>query len=152
MFFQDFRHIAGNDSLCETFDDGSLADSGFADQHRIVLRAAGKNLNDAADFLVASDDGIELAAAGLLGQIASVTLQRLVLGFGILVGDFLRSADCGQGFQDCVIGRAVTGEDLLGGVLLEVRDGEQQVLCGDVFVLEVGRFLEGLLQQLVDLV
>ncbi len=33
-----------------------------------------------------------------------------------------------------------------------MRDGQQQVLGGNVFVLEVGGFFEGLLEQLVDFV
>ena len=37
--------------------------------------------------------GSSFAAARLLGQIAGITLQRLVFGFGILVGNFLRAAD-----------------------------------------------------------
>ena len=144
-----FGHVAGNDSLGEAFDDGRLAYAGFADEHGIIFRAAGKNLNHAADFFVAANNGIELAAAGLLGEVAGVALERLIFGFGILVGYFLRAADRGQGFQNCIVGGAVTGENLLGRVLFEVRDGEQQVLGGNVFVLEVGGFFEGLLQQLV---
>ena len=35
-----FRHLAVDDALREAFDDRRLADAGFADQHRIVLRAS----------------------------------------------------------------------------------------------------------------
>jgi hypothetical protein len=149
LVLEDFGHVAGNDALGEAFDDGGLADAGFADEHGIIFRAAGENLDHAADFFVAADDGIELAAAGLLGEVASVAFESLILGFGILVGDFLRAADGGQSFQNRVVGCAVTGEDLLGRILLEMRDGQQQVLGGDVLVLEVGGFFEGLLEQLV---
>ena len=152
LVLQDFRDVAGDDSLGEAFDDGGLADAGLADEHRIVLGATGKNLDDAADFFVASDDRVELATTGLLVQVASITLQRLVFGFRILVGNFLRTADHGEGFQNSIVGGAVTGEDLLSNVALEVRDREQQVLGGDVFVFEVGGFFEGLLQQLVRLI
>ena len=44
------------------------------------------------------------------------------------------------------------GENLLRSVALEMRDGEQQVLGGNVFVFEVGGFFEGLFEQLVDFV
>ena len=113
LVLQRFGHVAGNDALGEAFDDGGLADSGFADEHGIIFRAAGEHLDDAADFFIASDDRIELAAAGLLGQVAGIFLQRLKLRFGILVGDFLRAADNGQGFQDRIVGCAVTRENLL---------------------------------------
>ena len=84
-----FGHVAGNDALGEAFDDGGLAHAGFADEHGIIFRAARENLDHAADFFVASDDGVELAAAGLLGQVAGIAFESLILGFGILVGDFL---------------------------------------------------------------
>ena len=107
LVLQDFRHVAGDDALGEAFDDGRFADAGLADEHGIIFRAAREDLDHAADFFIASDDGIELAAAGLLGEVASVFLQRLELGFGILVGNFLRAADDGERFQDCVVGRAM---------------------------------------------
>ena len=87
----------------ETFDDGSFADAGFADEHGIIFGAPRKNLDDAADFFIASNNRIELAAARLLVQVASVTLQRLVLGFGVLVGNLLRAANHGECFQDGIV-------------------------------------------------
>ena len=57
--------------------------------------------------------GIELALARQLRQIASVALQRLVLGFGILVGHLLIAAHGGQRAQDVVVGRAGLGQNLL---------------------------------------
>ena len=81
LVLQDFGHVAGNDALRETFDDGGLADAGLADEHGIILGAARKHLHHAADFFIAADDRIELAAPGLLGQVAGIALERLVLGF-----------------------------------------------------------------------
>ena len=144
-----FRHIAGNDALREALDDGGLAYAGFADEHRIIFRAARKNLDHAANFFVAADHGVQLAAASLLGQVSGVTFERLILGFRILVGHFLRAADGGQRLQNRVVRCAVTSQDLLCPILLEVRDGKQQVLGGDVFVLEVGGFFKGLFKQFV---
>ena len=34
-------HVVGDDLLGEALDDGGLADTGLADQHRVVLRAPG---------------------------------------------------------------------------------------------------------------
>ncbi len=144
-----FRHIAGDNALRQTFDDGSLAHAGFTDEHRIIFRTAGKNLDHAADLFVASDHWIELAAAGLFGQVAGIAFERLVFGLGILVGDFLRTADGAQRFQNRIVGGSVTGEDLLGRILLEMRDCQQQVFRRNVFVLEVGSLFEGLFEQLV---
>ena len=54
-------HVAADDALGQAFDDGGLADAGFADQHRVVLGAAAEHLHDAADFVVAADHRVELA-------------------------------------------------------------------------------------------
>ena len=79
---------------------GGLADAGLADQDGIVLGAARQHLDHAADFLVAADDRIELAVARQLGQIAAVSLERLVFALGILVGDALRAAHAGQRLEN----------------------------------------------------
>ena len=63
LVLQALGHIACNDALRQTFDDGRLADARLADQHRIVFRAPRQDLDHAADFFIASDDRIELAAA-----------------------------------------------------------------------------------------
>ncbi len=106
LVLQLLGHVAGDDALREPFDDGGLAHAGLADQHRIVLGAARQHLHYATYLFVASDHGIELALTGQLCQIASVALQRLVLGFGILVGDLLISAHRRQRAKDVVVGRA----------------------------------------------
>ena len=56
---QHLRHVAVGDFLGEAFDDGGLADAGFAEQHRIVLGAAAEDLDDALDFVLAADDRID---------------------------------------------------------------------------------------------
>src|SRR5258706_38186 len=48
---QDFGHAVGDHHLGQTFDDGGLADAGFAQQNRVVLLATAENLNDAFDFV-----------------------------------------------------------------------------------------------------
>jgi hypothetical protein len=82
LVFQAFRHVAIEDAQRQALDDRGLADAGFADQHRIVLGAAGQHLNGAADFLVAADHRIELALARGLGQVAGIFLQRVIGVFG----------------------------------------------------------------------
>ena len=93
LVLETFGDVAVHDALRESFDDRRLADAGLADEHRIVLRAAREHLNDAADLLVAADDGIELAFARGVGEVARVALERLVLVLGRLVGDAVRAAN-----------------------------------------------------------
>ncbi len=75
LVLQALGHVAAHDALCQALDDGGLADARLADQHRIVLGAAGEHLDDPADLLVAADDRVELALARELGQVAAVLLE-----------------------------------------------------------------------------
>ena len=77
------RHIAFDDASSETFDDGRLADTGVADEHRVVLGPSGEHLNGATDLLIPTDDGIDLAFAGARGEIDAIFLQGLESPFGI---------------------------------------------------------------------
>src|ERR1017187_9291331 len=47
-------HFAVGDALSEAFDDGRLANSGFTDEHWIVLGAAAENLHHALELAVAA--------------------------------------------------------------------------------------------------
>ena len=131
LVLQAFRHVARDDALRQTFDDGGLADAGLADQHGVVLGAARKHLHDAADFLVAPDDGIELAGRGRLREVARVALQR----FEALLG---RRAVGGAALANLVDGRVEAlrrdpglGQDLAGLRALLEGKREQQPLDGD---------------------
>ena len=83
---QAFRHLAVDDALRESLDDGGLADAGLADEHRVVLGTALQNLDGAADLIVAPDDRVELALGRALGEVDAVLFQRLAifLGAGVL--------------------------------------------------------------------
>ena len=78
LVLEALRDVAADDANGQAFDDGRLADAGFADEHRVVLRAPGQHLHDAADFLVAPDHGIELALAREIREVAAVAFERLV--------------------------------------------------------------------------
>ena len=64
-----FRHFAVDDALRQAFDNGGLAHTGFADQHRVVLGAALQHLDGAADLVVAADHRVELALTRAFGQV-----------------------------------------------------------------------------------
>ena len=64
-----------------------------------------QHLDRAADFVVAADDGIELAVACTLGQIHRVFFKRLALTFGLLVRDpFAAAYGKDGGFQRLFVG------------------------------------------------
>src|SRR5262249_45082374 len=97
LVLKDLRHVARNDALGQTFNNGSFAHARLTDQHRIVFGAPRKNLHYSANFFVASDNRIELSPASKLGQVFGIALQRLVFAFRILIGDALRAANGSQG-------------------------------------------------------
>ena len=86
---QQFGDVAGRDFLGQAFDNGGLADAGFAEQHGIVLGAAAEDLDDALDFVLAADDRIHFAFAGDFGQVAAKGLERGGLDFALLFGSGL---------------------------------------------------------------
>src|SRR4029434_295760 len=79
--------VSVRDAPREPLDDGRLADARIADEEGVVLRPAREDLDDAADLVVAADDGIELALAGECGEIARELVERLAPVLGALIRD-----------------------------------------------------------------
>ena len=73
---QRLGHLVGHDALRQSLDDRRLADAGLADQDRVVLGAARQDLHDAFDLFCTSDDRVELAVAGELGQVAAELVEH----------------------------------------------------------------------------
>ena len=133
LVLQPFRHVAAHDALRQSFDDGRLAHTRFADEHRIVLGAARENLHHAANFVVAANHRIEFALPRQLRQIAPVFFQRLKRAFGILRGDARRSAHGHQRLQDRVGVEAARREQIADrGV--RFRQRQQNMLGADVLI------------------
>ena len=63
---QDFRHVALDDALGQSFRDGGLADARIADIQRVVLGAAAEDLDGALDFQIAADQWIDFPAIAFL--------------------------------------------------------------------------------------
>ena len=130
LFLQAFGHVAVDDAQRQALDDGGLADAGLADQHGVVLGAAGQHLDGAADLLVAADHGVELLVAGGLGQVAGVALQGVVAVLrGGRVGGLALADIGGGGLQ--LLGVDARVLQRLGGGLAVLGQGDQQALGGD---------------------
>jgi hypothetical protein len=134
---QALGHVARDDALREPFGDRGLADAGLADQHGVVLGAPRQHLDHAADLLVAPDDGIDLALARDVGEVAAELGERLVLRLGIGVGHARAAAHGRERLEDRLAVGAGVAQRAAGRVALLARDREQQVLGGDVLVLEL---------------
>ena len=139
-----------DDAPREAFDDGGLADAGLTDEDGVVLGAAGEDLDDAADLLVAADDGVEFALARQIGEVFGVFFEGLELGLGVLVGDALRSAHGGERLEDGVVGCAHGGEGVAGRIAFGFGEGEEEVLGGDEVVLEGVSLFAGTVEDLLQ--
>ena len=134
----------------DALGDRGLADAGVADQHRVVLGPARQHLHRASDLLVAADDRVELAVARQLGEVAGVLRQRLVLPLGLRIGDALVAAHLGERLEQRVLVHARFLQRAAGGAEVLGDQRQQQVLAGDVLVLELLRLAAGLLDQVLQ--
>src|SRR5687768_17197409 len=71
LIAQERRHVFGDDSLSQAFDDSGLSDSGLAYQHRIILCAPAKNLDETLDFALAPDQRVELVCESCFRKVAA---------------------------------------------------------------------------------
>ena len=110
-----FGDVAADDAQRQSFDDGGFAHARLADEHGVVLGAPGEHLDDAADFLVAADDRVELVLRGQLGEVAAVALQGFVGGLGILRRDALVAPHLAQGLHEAFVREAEFLEQLARG-------------------------------------
>jgi len=132
------RHVCLDDPQGETLSDRRLADTGLADEHRIVLGAPGEHLDHAADLGVPTDHGVEFALAGPLRQIDAVLLERLKLLFGILVGDPRLAPNRLEARKQLLL---ADGRELQHVLRLRRHLGErhQQMVGGDELILHLVR-------------
>ena len=134
---QALGHVAGDDALGQTLDDGGLTDTGLTDQHRVVLGATAQHLHDAANLVVPTDNWVEFAFAGAFGQVGGVLLQRLVGRLGVGAGDPRAAAHLDERVAQRLRRRTMAGQQL-GDVGVAGGQTHHQVLGGDVFVVHLG--------------
>src|SRR5437773_8991968 len=68
-------NVTLSDPQRESFDNRGLADSCFAGQDRIVLAPAHEDVDDLADFEIASQHWIDLPLLGISGEINRVLIK-----------------------------------------------------------------------------
>ena len=138
------RHIPGDNTLGETFDDGGFADARFTDQHRVVLGAAGQNLDDTADLLITADHRVKLSFLRGGGQVGRILFESLVIAFRVRAGHVRAAADLRQRLAQRFGGHPVGFENVSGFVRFARGNGNEQVLGGDELVPELLHLLFGL--------
>src|SRR5471032_1428880 len=133
------------EGLAQRIDDGGLADTRLADQHRIVFGAPLQHLDGAADLVVAADHRIELALARPFGQVQRVFFQRLALAFRFLRIDLGAAAHGVDGRLQRLARQAVFARQLAGvGLVLAQR--QQHHLARHELVGALLRLLVGQVQ------
>src|SRR5690606_14067948 len=158
LVLEGLGHVAAHDRLGEALDDGGLADAGLTDQHGVILRAAGEDLHDPLHLLLAPDDGIELAVARRLREVATELVENLAAGLSALLlvrADLhlLLALVAGEQLDDLLANPVEVGAELhenLGGNALALADeAEQNVLGSDVVVAELQRLAQSQLEHLL---
>ncbi len=128
--------VAVHDPLGKTLDDRGFSHARLTDQHRIVLRPAREHLDHTPDLIVAPDHRVELPLARQLGEIAPVSIERLVLFLGVRIGDALVTADLLEDLQERLARDARRTQNASGGTVLLLNECEEEVLEAHVLVLE----------------
>src|SRR5207245_3474421 len=135
------RNIAVGDALREPLDDGRLAHSGLADEHRIILRAAAENLDDALDLSLAAHERVERTFHGRLGQVAAeLGKERGFLGAArrrFFAGSTLKLFPQGREAQPAL------HQDLRAKAFFLAQDAEQEMFGAHVLVTEALRLFGG---------
>ncbi len=146
---QALGHVAGDHALREALHDGRLADARLADQHRVVLGAPGEDLNHAPDLVIAADHWVQLSLAGEGSQVSPIPLERLILLLGVRIGHPMRATHRFHRLVDTVLAHPGLLQQSVRRIA-RVGDGEQQVLCRDIFVREALGLFPGLFQNAAE--
>ena len=93
LVLQALRHIASDDTLSQSLDNGCFTDAGFTDQHRVVLCLSGQNTDHITNLRIPADHGIKLLVSRLLHKILTVFLQRVIGCLRVVTGHPLIAAD-----------------------------------------------------------
>ena len=124
-----------------------FADAWLTDQHRVVFGSALQNLNGPANFVVATNDRVELADAGAFGQVNAVFFEGFALAFGIGIAYRLPAA---HGIDGCL--QAFATQAMLFGqtpdITLVIGNGQQEQFTGDESVAPLDGLFFCTLQQL----
>ncbi len=151
---QHLGHLALRDSPGQALGDRGLADAGLADQQRVVLAPAAQDLDHALDLVLAADQRIDAAFAGLHVEVLRELVQRRALGIDGLVLLALATAalaalarlgrlvllDAVRDVVDDVEpGHALLVQVVDGVRVLLAEDRHQHVGAGDFLLARAGR-------------
>ena len=135
-----FGHVTCHDFGGETLGDGGFAYAGLADKAGVILGAAGEDLDDAANLVVAADDGVKLALSCGLRQIAGKLGEGFAHLFGVFGGVGVGAHRHGAGFRQLLLQirvhmagvNAYGAEDAESHIAALAENAHQKMLRADV--------------------
>ena len=138
-------HVTGHDTLSDALDDSGLAHTGLADQHRVVLGTARKDLNGAADLIGTADHRVQLACARKIADVAAVLFQRLELSLVLGGGNAIVAAQLLVDLLDPLARDARVVENT-PRIALILGERHEQMLSHHKGVAHLGGLLLGLVE------
>ena len=137
---QGFRYFAVNNTLRQAFDDGGFTHTRLTNQHRVVFGTALQYLNCTADFIITTDNRVELAVSGALSQVECVFFQSIALVFGIRIVHVLSSSYRIDRGIDILFGCTGFFQNFAGRIIL-LNQSQQEKFAGDIGIATFGRSL-----------
>ena len=131
--FEAVRHFAVDDPLGQTFGNRGFTHARFTDQYRVVFGTTLQDLNGAANFIVTTNDRVELAFFGALGQVDGVFIQRLTRLFDVRVVDRFATAQVVDGVFQGFLGDALAQQQF-AQLAVVVHGRQQHHFAGDVLI------------------
>ena len=138
--FQICRHIAANDSQCQTLGNCRFTDTRFTDQHRIVFRLSGKDSNDVSNLVISANDRIQFSGTGTFYQILPVFCQHIVSFFRILIGNTLVAANFHQCRKECILSHGERFQHVLQFFAHGIEQAQYQMFYRYEIIFHAGSF------------
>ena len=140
---QGFGDVTIHHPLREPLNNRRLSHTRFADQHRVVLRAARQHLNHTPDLRITPDHRIHLALAGKRGEIRTVLLKGLERPLRIRRIHLRAATHRGQHGRELVARHASRAQDF-SSLTLRLRDGHEQMLSRNIGIAQRGGLFAGI--------
>ena len=141
LILKTFRNIAGNDSLCQSFDCCCLTDTRLTNQYRVILGLTGKNTDDIANLRISSDDRIQFLVSCLLDKILTVFVQSIVSCFRVVTDNSLIASHGRKCLEKSFSGDTEFIKDFLHARTRLCQKREKQMLNRNIFVSHCLRFV-----------
>ena len=141
LILKAFRNIAGNDSLCQSFDGCCLTNTRLSDQHRVILGLTRKDTDDITDFCITSDDRIQFLVSRLLDKILTVFVQGIVSCFRVVADNSLVASHGRKCLEKSFSGDTEFIKDFLHTRTRLCQKRQKQMLNRNIFISHCLRFV-----------